>query len=104
MSCHPTDPRMTPEEMECPENYRPATEDNEVKECIGGLILQQREVMVAEKKGNPGFKRYRRERPFGMTVPGIMRFVERLIFGSVNGNSMPKPDINDKSIYYEPLA
>jgi len=100
MSCHPTDPRMNHEEHVCPKGYKPAQDGNTPKECMGGLILQQREVTLAQELENPNS--YFKERPQGMTRRGIGRFIERAVFGDAIG-PMPRPNIADKSIYYEPL-
>jgi hypothetical protein len=88
MICHPTDasdPRYG------------APEHAQARECAGALILQQRELMVLDKmflaakaEGVPEkdvyktvWRRYRKERPGGLTREGAAQLMLAFPFGSV---------------------
>lgn len=109
MSCHPTDPRMNHDDEACPPDYRPAAPGTEVRECMGALILQQREVMRVQAMNDPddpsSILAYFRGRRPGLTRQGLAAVYERALFaGALGGKEMPKPDLSDDDVYYEPLA
>jgi hypothetical protein len=98
MTCHPTDgrhPQISGKQP--PDTVEP-------HECAGALILMQREMMKAQATPDHLFKRYRREHPKGLTLQGMRRIVERVLFGGVFGSPMSRPDLNDADIQYEPLG
>lgn len=99
MSCHKTDPANP-----VPEGCTPVPEGTTVHECTGGLILQQREVMKVSAVGGP--RPYRKAHKAGLTVPGILRVVERIMFGGVpviGGLPVTKPDLNAE-VSHPPLG
>lgn len=106
MSCHPTDPNNLVSEQARARGYRPAPDHAEVRECVGSLVLRQREVTLLDRdhKGDPA--RYRTARPRGLTRDGIASLIERLLFGGtiLGGVRMPTPDLNDPDIGYEILG
>jgi hypothetical protein len=95
MTCHPTDSRH-------PQISGKSTPSRvQTRECAGALILVQREVMTAQSIADNGFRRYRRERPRGLTVRGIASVVERVVFAFT---PMARPDLNDADVQHEPLG
>lgn len=106
MSCHPTDPRNPVSDQAQARGYHPAPDHAEVRECVGSLVLRQREVTLLDRdhKGDPA--RYRAARPRGLTRDGIASVIERLLFGGtiIGGAPMPLPDLNDPDIGYGPLG
>jgi hypothetical protein len=98
MTCHPTDschPQISGKQT-------PATV--QTRECAGALILVQREMMIAQAMADKGFKRYRRERPFGLTICGMRVIVERVLFAGLSSCKMGRPNLADADVYYEPLG
>jgi hypothetical protein len=105
MSCHPTDPRNPVSDRAQEVGYRPAPEHAEVRECVGALVLQQREGQIINDMLTAGgtFTGYRKRRPRGLTREGIAVVIERLIFGGTLGTrAMPKPDLN-APVGHDPL-
>jgi hypothetical protein len=101
MSCHPTDPANPVSEQAERAGYKAAPEHAEVRECVGALVLQQREMQLLNDLGS--IAEYRRERPRGLTAEGIARLVERLVFGGAFGSRpMPRPDLNAE-VGHDPL-
>lgn len=92
MSCHPTDPNV-----EVPEGTKPVPEGTETRECMGGLILQQREMMRFQDAPSSYPKRAPQ-----MTKRGLAVLVNRSIFSM--HKPMPLPDLNDSDVQYEPLG
>lgn len=91
MTCHPTDPTNP-----IPEGARAVPDGTTTRECTGAIILQQREVMVVQDM-EVDMKRYRRERPRGMTREGFGEILARAVFGGVpviGGQKMTLPDLN----------
>lgn len=98
MTCHPTDPRSCADWHET--FPKPETQPCE---CAGATILAQREFMLFQEMAD--MKRYRRERPFGLTRDALRQIVERHIFGQIRmARPMGKPDLNDADVQYEPLG
>ena len=102
MSCHPTDPRNpVPEGMPTP-NVGDATH-----ECTGALILQQRELMLAQENFHSDTREYRKARPFGMPRAGFAQLVARALFGgtiALPGQAMARPNLNERSVFYTVLG
>jgi hypothetical protein len=94
MSCHPTDPDNPVSDAAAAAGYRPAPEHAQRRECVGAIVLQQRELMLVQEA--PTIAAYRKDRPRGLTREGIARLVERAIFGGtpIGGPAMPRPDLN----------
>lgn len=111
MSCHPTDPGNV-----VPENCanRPAPLDAETRECAGVLVLVEREMftfnrMVGEAAKDVGvaLKRYRKERPSGLTRTGILENAMRIAYGGVpllGKCALPALDLDDADVHYPPLG
>lgn len=97
MTCHPTDP-----ENPCSTGITvpPGTTTHE---CAGALILQQREIRKLEALPKSDIKRYVRENPRGLTKAGLLRLVNRIIFGVVDEIAMPRLDL-DQPVSHEPLG
>lgn len=89
MSCHPTDPKNPISEKAAAAGVVAAKEGAQVQECIGAIVLQQREVMRFQTQPEDYLKRW----PKGMTRRGLIVIVERTLFGSPV--AMPKPDLNE---------
>lgn len=92
MSCHMTDPRNP-----VPEGVKPVPEHAVTRECTGGLILQQREVMRLQAPSGP-FKQwdvYHRDHPRGLTKMGAFAMVDRAMFAGSFYRPMTKPDLNE---------
>lgn len=102
MSCHYTDARVA--ECDPPPGYRPPPPGGEILECVGALVLQQREVMYFQDVRD--LRLYRKAHPMGMTRGGFARLVERLFFGGtpLGGRPVERPDLNDESVQHEPLG
>lgn len=100
MSCHPTDPGNPVSERAQAVGYRPAPEHSQVRECTGALVIQQREFMLLQDGYNADLKRYRRERPKGMTKEGLWSLIERAVFGGtpIGGHAMARPDLNQPDV------
>jgi hypothetical protein len=91
MSCHPTDPTNPVSAKAREQGAIVAKEESTPKECVGAVVLQQREVMCfqADHKG------YFKTRKNGMTKRGLAVIVERVLMGGVLGTpAMLKPDLN----------
>lgn len=104
MTCHPTDPRMVDYE-----GYEKTAEVSSTHECMGALILVQREVMrfqgCCEARQRDSFKRYRLKSPKGMTRVGLAEVVQRYLFGGTPFDSlkMAQPDLNMEGIGHPDL-
>lgn len=93
MSCHPTDPENDVTPAARAAGYRPAPAHSEARECIGGLILQQREMQLLNDSQE--ITTYQRQRPRGLTREGIARLLERLLFGDTSpADAVPRPNLN----------
>lgn len=106
MSCHPTDPRMA--EFD---GYEKTAEREVTHECAGALVLVQREFMTFQKMGEADpngqtLKRYRRERPNGLSREGLVAVLERATFGGtvLSPVAMARPDLSDVEIGYAAIA
>lgn len=101
MTCHPTD-HANPPTLD----GRRAPETIQTRECAGALILVQREITLAQELRDPLFKRYRRNRPHGLSLTGLRKHIERIIFGGRWPGMKPvgRPDLNDTDVQYEPLG
>lgn len=106
MSCHRTDPGNPVSDRAQAAGYRPVPDRAAVRECAGALILQQREFMRLQDDCGVDLRLYRRRHPRGLTRQGAMALVERAVFGGtpVGGRKLPKPDLNDVAVQYEPLG
>lgn len=94
MSCHPTDPANPVSLRAQAAGSRPAPAHAEVRECIGALILQQREMQLAGE--HPRFATYQRARARGLTRTGLARLLERYLLGGtpLGGRAMSRPNLN----------
>jgi hypothetical protein len=103
MSCHQTDPRNPVSPKAAAAGYRPAPDSAEVRECIGGLILQQRELHLYGRLLD--LAAYRRARPRGLTRDGLATVVSRLAFGDtcLGGPAMARPNLNHPDVGHTPL-
>ena len=61
MTCHPTDPHNPVIEKALAKGIQPAPESARTIQCIGAVILQQREWMVFQDVYGGNLARYRRE-------------------------------------------
>lgn len=83
MTCHPTDPAMA--EFE---GYEGTAERELTHECVGALVLAQREVMrfqwaceaAAREGARDGYARYRRMFPRGLLREGFAVIVSATMF------------------------
>jgi len=98
MTCHPTDSRHPTIDG------KPIPDTVQTRECAGALILVQREMMIAQAIPDKGFRRYRRERPRGLTIAGMRCIVERVLFARLSTNPMGRPNLDDADIQFEPLG
>lgn len=92
MSCHRTDP-LNP----VPEGAPKPAADSTVRECTGSVILQQRELTIANERH---LDVYVKERPKGLTRDGVASLVGMMMdslfappFGS--GRKIPQPNLNE---------
>lgn len=94
MSCHPTDPSNTVSLRAQAAGYQPAPAQAERRECVGALVLQQRELQLAGEA--PLFSTYARARTRGMTRVGLARLLERYVLGGrlPGAVALPRPDLN----------
>ena len=104
MSCHPTDSRMA--EFE---GYEHTAEVETTHECMGALVLVQREAqkfqdIVAEFGWAEGSMLYRRRHPMGLTREGLAATVERVIFAGSPLSSAVRANLNEDGIDYAPLG
>jgi hypothetical protein len=102
MSCHRTDPSNP-----VPEGVAAVPDGTTTHECAGGLILQQRELMKVQSFPPPSVPKYRRAAPRGLTQEGVLRLVERAMFGGVpflGGLAMSEVDLNETGIAHVPLG
>lgn len=90
MTCHPTDPE-----------HHENSADLKAKECAGGMILVQRELMVIDALMREGHEdtmaEYRRRRPGGLTRLGAYQLAMDATVGSVpvlGTRAMGKPNLN----------
>lgn len=106
MSCHPTDPENPVSEQAQARGYRPAPDHADTRECMGSLVLTQREVMLLDREHGADPRRDRRARTRGLTRDGIASLIERVMFGGsvLGGQPMPRPNLNDPDIGYAPLG
>jgi len=97
MSCHKTDI-----ENPVPPGHEPPKPGTVVRECTGGLILQQREVMKAQDVGS--WKEYVAANTRGLTRTGLGQMLQRAMLGGVFGVArMSRPDLNE-AVSHEPLG
>lgn len=103
MSCHPTDPSNPVSDKATAAGYRPAPEHAAVRECVGALVLQQRELQILSDLGGH-LPLYRSRRPKGLLRAGVTRLVQRLLFGGLPNTEpgMPKPNLN-APVGHDPL-
>lgn len=96
MSCHPTDPNNPVSERAVAAGYRPAPATARTRECMGALILQQREFMVWQDVHGGDHAAYRKGRPGALTLGALARIAQRFLFGGVPTGpaAMPKPNLN----------
>ena len=107
MSCHPTDPDNPVSDRAIAAGYRPAPAGSQVMECIGSIILRQREMVRLQDDYGADVRAYRAARPYGLTRDGIAAIVARVMFGGVpliGGPPMPLPELNDPDVHHEPLG
>lgn len=95
MSCHPTDPANPVSLRAQAAGFRPAPAHAEVRECVGALVLQQRELQLASE--HPRFSTYVRARARGLTKVGLAILLERFILGGtpLGGPPLPRPNLNE---------
>lgn len=108
MSCHRTDPDNV-----VPEGGKQVPDDTQVRECIGAVVLQQREFMrfqsvskkCADERTSVVFSVYRKRHPGGMTLPGLRVLLERGLFGGtvIGGPALPRPDLAE-AVSHKPLV
>lgn len=108
MSCHPTDVNNP-----LPPGFDEVPEGVQAHECTGGLILQQRELMVLQDPFEAfhmtPVQHYRKTRPFALTAQGIRILVFRAQSGAAAGLlmgrvTMASPDLNTLDIGHAPLG
>lgn len=117
MACHPTDRGNPVSDRALAAGYRPAGEHAQARECMGSVILQQREFVYLQGDCGVDLKLYRREHPRGLTKRGVLAMVDRAMFGDVADSvrevmgheggisqAMPKPDLNCADVHYPPLG
>lgn len=95
MACHPTDPTNPVSQAARAAGYRPAPPHSQVRECTGALVLVQREAQIFSDLAG-SVADYRRLRRNGLVREGLIRIVERYLFGGTpfGGRKLPKPDLN----------
>ena len=94
MSCHPTDPRNPVSDKAKEAGYREAPGHAEVHECIGAIILQEREVMALQ--ASKDLATYRRTRTRGMTTEGLWTIASRAVFGgTMLVREIARPNLNE---------
>lgn len=100
MSCHPTDPGNPVSERAQAAGYRSAPAGSKVRECTGALIVAQREFMILQDGMGADLRRYRRERPKGLTRDGILAMIDRFMFGGTafGGITMTRPDLGQDDV------
>lgn len=102
MSCHPTDPNNPVTEADVAAGYRPAPEHAQMRECVGALVLVQREYMTWQEDFKGDLKAYRKERGLlGLTRNGLVALADRVIFGGTPLSGLPKmptPELSQPGI------
>lgn len=106
MSCHPTDPQVEISARAQEQGSRPAPDHAKLRECMGALILQQREFMYCQEDYSGDVALYRRQRPFGLTKDGLRVLVARFVLGGtpLGGRELPRPNLNDTAIQYDAVG
>lgn len=106
MSCHPTDPANPVSDQAREQGYREAPAHSDVRECVGSVLLRQREMVLLDRNYDNDMASYRSRRPRGLTKEGIAAVALRAALGGtiLGGARMPRPDLNDTEIGYGPLG
>jgi hypothetical protein len=116
MTCHPTDRDNPVSPRAVAAGYRVAGEHAKTRECMGSVILQQREFTYLQDDCAVDLARYRREHPRGLTQAGVLAMVHRAMFGGAADSvrealghegiteAMPAPNLNEPDVAYAPLG
>jgi hypothetical protein len=106
MSCHPTDPSNPVSDKARAAGYKPAPAGAQVRECVGALIVQQREYMTWQDAFRGDFAAYRAAHPRGLALMGLARLAQRWMLGGTpfGGRRMLLPELVHDDIAYPPLG